>query len=299
MRFKFPSSGQQAADASIVSQIIRGRSLLPLAPVNVQGFRDAAGNLTISWTRRSRIGAGMRPGSDVPLGEEQEWYDVDIVGTSRTIRIRDLNIQPVPWDVNVAGFFRAYRTQMGFGPSDSFFDTKINFDNGAGGISGGEAFIWIENATDFTKRVWQIYLNADGSKVHVTIDETFNGATTNLSTFDTPVAGAAGFLQAFHVRFAVEHGQARFYVPFIAGSAPTAVGNVTPYQVGQLRPEIFIDTSFGSVVMDEAIIADPCHAYYPASQQTADGITPGNPVTVRVMQVSPIVGRGSYTQVTL
>lgn len=38
---------------------------------------------------------------------------------------------------------------------------------------------------------------------------------------------------------------------------------------------------------------------YTAAQQTTDGLTPGDPVTVRVYAVSEVVGRGNYTEATV
>lgn len=52
--------------------------LQPLAPVQLGGGRDAAGNLTIQWVRRARLAAGWNNGSDVPLGEASESYSVDV-----------------------------------------------------------------------------------------------------------------------------------------------------------------------------------------------------------------------------
>jgi hypothetical protein len=86
MRFKFVTSGQAIDDAAVTNFILRGNSLKPLAPVNLKGTRDAAGNLLIEWTRRSRIGAGMMPGSDVPVAEEQEVYLIEIMDGSAVKR---------------------------------------------------------------------------------------------------------------------------------------------------------------------------------------------------------------------
>lgn len=51
----------------------------PLAPVHVAGGRDADGNISLRWKRRSRYAAPLIDGADAPLGETTERYQVDIL----------------------------------------------------------------------------------------------------------------------------------------------------------------------------------------------------------------------------
>jgi len=53
-------------------------ALLPLAPVRPNARRSPAG-VTISWIRRSRIGADNWDQADVPLGEAREAYLIEIL----------------------------------------------------------------------------------------------------------------------------------------------------------------------------------------------------------------------------
>ena len=55
-----------------------GLGLRPLSPVHVRG-RRSSGDLTISWVRRTRIGGDSWDTTDVPLAEDTERYEVDIV----------------------------------------------------------------------------------------------------------------------------------------------------------------------------------------------------------------------------
>jgi|CXWL01.1.fsa_nt_gi hypothetical protein len=55
------------------------KSLKPYAPVHIVGNRNAGGDLTINWKRRTRIGGDWRDGVDVPLSEESERYEVEIM----------------------------------------------------------------------------------------------------------------------------------------------------------------------------------------------------------------------------
>ncbi len=64
----------------------------PYSPVSVSGTRDGSNNLTITWIRRTRVGGAWLNGSGtVPLGEETEAYEVDILNGSgavvRTIEV--------------------------------------------------------------------------------------------------------------------------------------------------------------------------------------------------------------------
>jgi hypothetical protein len=58
----------------------------PLSPVLVGGGRDASGNLTINWVRRTRIGGGWINNADVPLGEASESYSIDIYNGGSVVR---------------------------------------------------------------------------------------------------------------------------------------------------------------------------------------------------------------------
>ena len=58
----------------------------PWSPVHISGERDGSSNLTISWTRRARINFEWADGSDVPLGEESEAYEMDILDGSDVVR---------------------------------------------------------------------------------------------------------------------------------------------------------------------------------------------------------------------
>lgn len=74
------------ADAAPVAMQVGGISLLPPAPVHLKAVETAEGT-QLSWIRRSRLGWRWRDGVDVPLGEESERYQVDLVfdGESRTV----------------------------------------------------------------------------------------------------------------------------------------------------------------------------------------------------------------------
>lgn len=56
-----------------------GIALKPYNPVHITGIRDSSGNLTLNWVRRTRLGGEWQDGTDVPLNEALEAYEVDII----------------------------------------------------------------------------------------------------------------------------------------------------------------------------------------------------------------------------
>jgi hypothetical protein len=55
-----------------------GQGLKPLSPVHVRGTRSG-GDLAVTWVRRTRIGGDSWDGIEVPLAEDAEAYEVDIL----------------------------------------------------------------------------------------------------------------------------------------------------------------------------------------------------------------------------
>ncbi|AIF81409.1 hypothetical protein I862_04245 [endosymbiont of Acanthamoeba sp. UWC8] len=62
------------------------KALKPYSPVHIRGVRDESGNIIISWKRRTRIGGDWLDGVDIPLAEEVEAYEVDIMGEGKIKR---------------------------------------------------------------------------------------------------------------------------------------------------------------------------------------------------------------------
>lgn len=84
--YKAVSVGNSLGSTDEVAFTYRARNLKPFAPVHVKGVRDNSGNLTISWIRRSRVDSEWRDGVGIPLGEETESYEVDILDGSNVVR---------------------------------------------------------------------------------------------------------------------------------------------------------------------------------------------------------------------
>lgn len=98
--YKAVSSGGTLAGSASVSFTNEGAGLKPYAPVHIGGGRDADGNLTITWIRRGRISGEWRDSTDVPLGEVNEQFEIDILDGEtvvRTITATGLNNQTVTY----------------------------------------------------------------------------------------------------------------------------------------------------------------------------------------------------------
>jgi hypothetical protein len=79
-------SGRDYSDpATLALDVTPGATALtPLSPVHLRARRSAAGT-TLSWVRRTRRG-GDGWGVEVPLGEEREAYEVDIISGASVVR---------------------------------------------------------------------------------------------------------------------------------------------------------------------------------------------------------------------
>lgn len=84
--YKAVSVGNTLTTTDEVAFTYTGRNLKPFSPVHLKGTRSGAGDLTISWIRRSRIDGEWRDGVGIPLGEESEAYEVDILDGSTVVR---------------------------------------------------------------------------------------------------------------------------------------------------------------------------------------------------------------------
>jgi len=78
--------GRTLEETAAQSLTVSGASLRPLAPVHLRGRRSDGGDLEITWIRRTRVGGAWIDGVDVPLGEEVESYEIDILAGGQPVR---------------------------------------------------------------------------------------------------------------------------------------------------------------------------------------------------------------------
>jgi hypothetical protein len=77
-RYGAASRDLGSSDYAQVSHAYTGLGLRPLSPVHIRGKRSA-GDLSLTWVRRTRIGGDGWDATEVPLAEDAERYEVDIL----------------------------------------------------------------------------------------------------------------------------------------------------------------------------------------------------------------------------
>ena len=80
LRWRVGPSGHDLSPAHCVEEEVAGgvRARLPLSPVHIRATRTVGGDWTLSWIRRGRIDADGWEGAEIPLGENEEAYRIDI-----------------------------------------------------------------------------------------------------------------------------------------------------------------------------------------------------------------------------
>lgn len=85
--YKAVTVGGLASEGVERALTLRGRALMPYAPVDLRGARAGSPlDWTITWKRRTRLGGAWKDAVDVPLGEESEGYEVDILNGSAVVQ---------------------------------------------------------------------------------------------------------------------------------------------------------------------------------------------------------------------
>lgn len=115
--YKAVSVGNTLTTTDEVSFTYSGRNLKPFSPVHVKGTRNGSGDLTIDWIRRSRVDAEWRDGVGIPLGEETEAYEVDILDGGNIVRTIEVTSP-------TASYSAADQT-TDFGSAQSSVDVKV------------------------------------------------------------------------------------------------------------------------------------------------------------------------------
>ena len=94
--------------------------------MHVRGVRSG-GDLAISWVRRTRTGGDSWESIDVPLGEDEERYEIDILDGSTVVRTLTATIPAVT--------YTAAQQTTDFGapqPSVSLHITQLSATHGRG-----------------------------------------------------------------------------------------------------------------------------------------------------------------------
>jgi hypothetical protein len=84
--YKLVSPGQDPVLVRAVQFACQDVGQECLAPVKLAGSRSEAGDLALSWVRRTRIGGELRDKTDALLGEATEAYEVDVVDGTGAVK---------------------------------------------------------------------------------------------------------------------------------------------------------------------------------------------------------------------
>jgi len=79
--WRYGAASRDIADRAYATgtHTFAGRGLKPLSPVHVRASRNGSGDVALAWKRRTRIGGDGWDAIEVPLAEESERYEVDII----------------------------------------------------------------------------------------------------------------------------------------------------------------------------------------------------------------------------
>ncbi|MDD4616064.1 MAG: phage tail protein [Alphaproteobacteria bacterium] len=87
-QFRAVSSGQTLSDAQDYAFVYGMKMLCPLSPADIGATRSlgTTGDLTVTWKRRARLNAEWVDDVDVPLDEDQELYELDVMNGDTVVR---------------------------------------------------------------------------------------------------------------------------------------------------------------------------------------------------------------------
>lgn len=95
--YKAVAVGTNVADAEAQAFTGAGEALKPFSPVYLQVHRQDDGDLVLTWLRRGRFGQTLQSGTDVPLSEETEEYEVDILTDGVVVRTIEATEQTITY----------------------------------------------------------------------------------------------------------------------------------------------------------------------------------------------------------
>ncbi len=317
LNFKFVTSGQAPDNATIVTQTINGWSLKPLAPANLRGQRDSDGNLLIEWTRRGRLGPGLRPLTDVGVGEEREEYLIEIYDGStlkRFFTVHTGDVQPALFtslvnpigsggDVDVNTITGATSTYVeavslqtiNFG--GGFVEATLRTGNYASGLSGN-AYLGLtdKSVPDGAVNEVPFYIKLDSTGG---MDFWQEGATSLPGIANAFDKDADPTYTAYEVkvRMALTSNEIKYYIDYVNSASQ-------PFYTSTIKPTLplrcwALAGSLATVETAYMVTPQNPKAIYTALQQTEDFGSAQSSIKVRVYQISATVGKGAYVEANI
>jgi hypothetical protein len=274
------TSGLSLADTASQNFTNTAKGLKPYSPCQITGTRDGSNNLTINWARRTRTGGSWRDNVDAPLSEDSEQYAVDIIKAGSTDQAATMTSNVVP-----SGYITEASTEVngGAGPAWKAFDGAGNADSHG----------WF---TNFTTGGWLSYqfptaviisgytIKSPQHANHLSMSpkswtfEGWNGSSWVVLDRQNDVSTwTSNLMRTYYAPNATAYIKYRLNISGNQGGAQLAIQQV----------QLFLGTIPRTVT---GITSQTTP--YTAAEQTADGFTPGDPVSVNIYQISSTVGRG-------
>lgn len=121
--------GEDIAGGNFVERQETGglRARRPLAPVHLRAERREDGGAELRWTRRGRIAADSWEGDDIPLGEEQEAYRLEILGPGGAV-LRTAETAAPSWTYALSAI------EADFGAVPELIDVRVRQLGSAAGL---------------------------------------------------------------------------------------------------------------------------------------------------------------------
>jgi hypothetical protein len=311
--YRAATVGQSLGDAATVESVWMGATLKPYSPSNLTETRNAAGDRFWKWTRRTRIGGAMISGTNVPLGEELELYELDISTTGSVLK-RTMQVMPggaqagilLPEFANNAAIISGNNLIGIAGANHAAYTQQQINSNGA----------WVEATLQLSGVAQSVFMYLQLSNelgigaIPAALTKYYELRFSNINaggvtTFEINVSGTLVFtsdnysgLTMARVRVVAIGSEVRFYWDYLGpGSVPIYVSTL-PAPLPLLPRILLVGASKATNVYVGSNINEPS-VIYSAAQQTADGFTPNvSSVKVDLCQMSSLVGRGGKTTKT-
>ncbi|MBU2582771.1 MAG: glycoside hydrolase TIM-barrel-like domain-containing protein [Alphaproteobacteria bacterium] len=86
-QWRFGPANRELSDPSYAPEehAFSGIGLRPLSPVHVRATRSTGGDIAVSWVRRTRIGGDSWDTLEVPLAEDFERYELDVLADDNSV----------------------------------------------------------------------------------------------------------------------------------------------------------------------------------------------------------------------
>lgn len=309
--YKVKTINQNLADVTPQSFIWTGGTLSPLPPVNIAGERNSRNDLYTRWTRRARYAGGLRPGSDVPLGEEKEeflveWYSGSTLKRSMNV-ITGMTMAAVLEGNGLAKFTNITGNSAVVTGSGQILNVVSvqtitqtgNFIEATLEATATDSTIYfglMRTTTDWralgATAEYRAILGSGGGGDVLEI----YGGSTLLYSEDASAYAATGV----RIRLILSGSEVRFVKNWTPGAPALAVSPIAP--TFPLR--LFASVTTGSVgtsnFRNAMMTTDPSPGtIYSAAQQTTDFGSAQASIKVRVYARSAIVGIGGFTEATI